>query len=74
MTHKKGGTHIDTNRILTSPKQRKFALLDICESMHGLETDEGKISLVYFEILSIGQDFINSPDIERLRRQLNRRL
>jgi hypothetical protein len=75
ITHKKGGVHIDTNRILTSSQQRKFTLLDICEStQHGIEVDKSKISLVYFGMLSIGQDLINSPDIENLRRRLNNRL
>ncbi len=70
VVNKKGGAHFDRKRDFSKSQGKKFALLDILNDHYQSMILNKEMDLIYFELLSIGQSLINSPDIQSLRDRL----
>lgn len=64
IANKRGGAHFDSSRnIAKSELEKKYGLLD---NIHRTTFVADK-NAVYYELLSIGQRLITSPDVQRVR-------
>ena len=64
VANKLGGTHIDFTRKSNKPLEQKFLYLD---SLHNYEQVDKNI--IPYELLSIGQELVNSRHIQRLMKR-----
>lgn len=62
ISNKLGGVHLDLSRDIKKPREQKYLMLDWLFN----QIQIGGKNIIYFELLSIGQSLLKSPDIEQL--------